>query len=331
MRPLWVLVLLIMANLGCASMPHRAREPTSSFVTGAGEIRLHYLDFGGTGEPVLLLPGAGNTAWIYSDFAPRLARDHHVLALTRRGHGESDMPETGYDQATLVDDIRLFLDAGGLRRVHLIGHSAAGGELTLFATLHPERVISLVYLDAAYDRYAQGAVERGNPERPPAPVADDRTSMETFTAYLFRTRPIYALYPRHVVERDTLASLAVQSPGEVGFRMGQTQFGEMLASLSASPPDYSRMQAPALAVYAAGQSAFRLSTTPPERKPSLARFLNETVEPWRRASMEQFRRGAARGEVIEMDAVHHLFLHKPDETADLVRAFLSRHRGNRRP
>ena len=45
------------------------------FVTVNGT-RLHYLDFGGTGEPVVLLAGHGNTAWIWSDFGPRFEREH---------------------------------------------------------------------------------------------------------------------------------------------------------------------------------------------------------------------------------------------------------------
>jgi pimeloyl-ACP methyl ester carboxylesterase len=326
-RPGALLGLLIFGILvGCATPSTRpAAAPQSRFALGQNGVRLHYLDFGGGGDPVLLLAGVGNTAWIYSEFGRELARDHRVFALTRRGHGESDMPEHGYDQATLAEDIRLFLDQQGIRRVHLIGHAVAGGELTRFAGEHPDRVASLIYLDAAYDRATQGPVERGNPERPAPPSPADRTSIDAYVAYLFRTRPIYALYQRAVVERDTRAALALQPDGTAGFRMGQSQFGELMSGLSSSPPDYRRVQAPALAIYAAGQSAFRLSSAAPEQREALGRFLTETVEPWRRASIEQFRRGVVGGEIVEMDAVHHLFLHKPAEAAALARLFLRRH------
>ena len=61
---------------------------TRGFVVTNGA-RLHYLDFGGRGEPVVLLAGMGNTAWIWSDFGTRLAREgFRVVALTRRAHGE---------------------------------------------------------------------------------------------------------------------------------------------------------------------------------------------------------------------------------------------------
>ena len=56
-------------------------------------VRLHYLDFGGTGaNRVVLLAGLGNTAHAFDDFAPALTDRFHVIALTRRGFGESSHP-----------------------------------------------------------------------------------------------------------------------------------------------------------------------------------------------------------------------------------------------
>jgi len=125
--------------------PHK-----SAFITVNG-VKLHYLDWGGTGEALLFLHGMGGTAHHYDDFAPRFTNQFRVLGLTRRGHGESEMPETGYDAATLVEDVRQFLDALKIQRAVLAGHSFAGDELTRFAVVHPERVIKLIYFDSAYD------------------------------------------------------------------------------------------------------------------------------------------------------------------------------------
>ena len=121
-----------------------------SFITVNG-VKLHYLDWGGNGESVLFLHGMGDTAHRYDDFAPKFTNQFRVLGLTRRGHGESEIPETGYDTATLVEDIRQFLDALKIQRVVLAGHSFAGDELTRFAVVHPDRVIKLIYFDSAYD------------------------------------------------------------------------------------------------------------------------------------------------------------------------------------
>jgi len=74
-----------------------------------------------------------------------------VLGLERRGQGQSDKPLSDYDTATLVNDIRGFLDVMRINRIALIGHSIAGTEMTRFAEVYPKRLAKLVYLDAAYD------------------------------------------------------------------------------------------------------------------------------------------------------------------------------------
>jgi pimeloyl-ACP methyl ester carboxylesterase len=320
------IVALLCLVAGLAAVPAEAAAPRSGFAAGKDGVRLHYLDFGGRGDPVVLLPGPGNTAWVYAGFGPLLTRHHRVVALTRRGQGASDMPEQGYDPATLAADIGLFLDQLRLSKVHLVGHSTAGSEITRFAIDHPERVASLVYLDGAYDRSRQDEVERGNPERPKPATAADRASADAFIAYLFRTRPIYALYPRDVVERDNRASIAPHADGVWGFRMGESQFREMMRSVAAAPREYRALKVPALAVYAVARPEYRFAGASPEMRAALEHFLSGTVLPWRRDSIAQFRAEAAKGEVVEIDALHHLFLHKPAETAAAMESFFARHR-----
>jgi pimeloyl-ACP methyl ester carboxylesterase len=127
-------------------------------------VQLHYLDWGGDRRPLLLLAGLGDTAYIFAELAPHLSSDFHVLALTRRGYGESDVTVDHYSIDDRVEDIRAFLDVLGIQSVVLVGHSAAGDELTGFALKYPNRVSAMVYLDAAYDR-----------ADPAAPAPDSRT------------------------------------------------------------------------------------------------------------------------------------------------------------
>jgi pimeloyl-ACP methyl ester carboxylesterase len=96
---------------------------------------------------LLLLAGMGNDAHSFDQFAPKFTDRFRVLALTRRGFGQSDKPATGYDTDTLVADSRAFLDMLKIKRVSLIGHSFAGWELIRFAELYPDRVDRLVFLD----------------------------------------------------------------------------------------------------------------------------------------------------------------------------------------
>ncbi len=144
------------------SSPAKQAAPKSNFVSVNG-VRLHYLDWGGNGETILFLHGFPGRANNFRDFAPKFTDKFRVLGLTRRGHGESEKIETGYETDNLVEDVRGFLDAMKVDRVILIGFSAGGDELTRFATLYPKRPIKLVYLDAAYDRRDISVMEKTDP------------------------------------------------------------------------------------------------------------------------------------------------------------------------
>ena len=101
---------------------------------------------------MLFLTGLGDSAHRFDAMARNFTDRFHVIGLTRRGQGQSDKPDTGYDTATLANDSKGFLDALKIKRANLIGHSLAGDEMTLFASVHPSYVARLVYMDAAYDR-----------------------------------------------------------------------------------------------------------------------------------------------------------------------------------
>jgi len=80
------------------------------------------------GETLLFLAGLGNNAHIFDGIAPRFTNHFHVLAMTRRGFGLSDKPESGYDVESRVADVLALLDALKVKRVILVGHSIAGAD-----------------------------------------------------------------------------------------------------------------------------------------------------------------------------------------------------------
>lgn len=137
-------------------------KPKSDFVHVNG-IRLHYLDWGGRGPTLIFVTGMGSSAYIFNKFAPRFNDKFRVLALTRRGQGDSDDPETGYDADTLTEDIRQFMDHLNIEKAILVGHSLAGVELTHFAATYPTRLEKLIYLDALDDRRKEVAILEQNP------------------------------------------------------------------------------------------------------------------------------------------------------------------------
>jgi 3-oxoadipate enol-lactonase len=125
-------------------------------------IRLAYRVSGSPGAPPLvLLHGLGDGAASWEGVAPAFARRWRVYAPDLRGHGRSD--RTGNYSVELMEaDLLGFLDALGLDRVDLIGHSMGGLVGYLLAGDHPERVARLILEDVA----ALRPRERGAPDRP---------------------------------------------------------------------------------------------------------------------------------------------------------------------
>jgi non-heme chloroperoxidase len=165
------------------------------FITVENDVRLEVLDWGGTGRTLVLVPGLGNNAHVFDEFAPKLAARYHVYGVTRRGFGASSHPAFGYQADRLGDDILGVLDALKLKKPVLVGHSFGGEELSSIASRRPDRVAGLVYLDAGYE-YAfddgKGVTpeERAGlnvlPQSPPFRAAD----RASFGAYQSRYKEI---------------------------------------------------------------------------------------------------------------------------------------------
>ncbi len=212
-----------------------------SNVVEVNGIHLHYLDWGGNGATLIFLPGMGCNAHIFDRFAPRFTDKFHVLAITRRGHGESDHPETGYDIDTLTEDIRCFMDGLEIDRAILAGHSMAGVEMSHFTAIHPERVLELVYLDAAFYRNLPEfrTMQERNPLRKiqiPG-LNDDHYSVQDYFAALRWAFPSLAAIWGSVIEEQGLHEIIIQPDGKVVDRMSEPVEKALNATLSTYEPE----------------------------------------------------------------------------------------------
>jgi pimeloyl-ACP methyl ester carboxylesterase len=77
-----------------------------------------------------------------------LAEHYHVLAPDLRNHGRSPHDDT-MDYEALRGDVLTWMEAQGLGRVTLVGHSMGGKTAMLLACRHPERVERLIVVDIA--------------------------------------------------------------------------------------------------------------------------------------------------------------------------------------
>lgn len=122
---------------------------------------LHYVQAGqkshaGDNELVMLHGLAANLSLWYFGYAPSLSQHFHVTMVDLRGHGRSAMPKAGYGVEHLADDLLELIDALGIARAHLVGHSFGGAVVAKLASRHPDRVCSLTLIDTRFRAFQHG-------------------------------------------------------------------------------------------------------------------------------------------------------------------------------
>ncbi len=288
--------------------PRQADGPRSRFVEVDG-VNIHYLDWGGVGEVLLLLTGLNNTPYIFSDLAPQFSDRFRVIGMSRRGHGLSDRPETGYDLRTRVEDIRGLLDALRAGSASIVGHSIAGAEMRLFAERYPSRVGRLVLLEAAYDGEAVGKLMASAP--PPPPLPEDATE-DVMKAHFVSLVFGGALTPP--VEEELQYAIGV--PPDVA--------EELLASDAAAGFDFTEVSAPTLAIFAVPDPKLYLPATQDSSYiAEMERFWTTRFAPFQQEEIRRFTQQAPSGRVVVVQRSHHyVFLHNEAEVVREMREFL---------
>ena len=138
-----------------------ASDPAGFVVqTDTGD-RIHFLDWGGSGEPgVLLVHGLSNTAWSWAPVARRLAAERHVVAMDLRGHGLSDAPTDRYGADVLAGDVAAVAEGAGLLGagpIVLAGHGFGGIVAALGAAALGGACARLVLVDGGWDAIEQSS------------------------------------------------------------------------------------------------------------------------------------------------------------------------------
>jgi pimeloyl-ACP methyl ester carboxylesterase len=318
-------LLGLLALAGCALLGdhgewHDPSPHVVRMITVAPGVQLETLDWGGYGPALVFLSGLQDVAHGFDDFAPRFTDQFHVIAITRRGYGASSQPPAGYDIATRVADLHAVLDSLGVGRAELVGHSIAGDELTAFAGQYPDRVSALVYLDASYDHSIVARLLATVPAPSVPMLPADSASPAAVDAYLERA------WGMRVPEAQLRAIGRYDKDGHLVANVTPDSIdAAMLAGCG--HPDYSRVKAPALAIFAVVDSITQFY-------PGFASFDSARADTARRfaAALQALSAGErARvhrefpaAQVLELHgANHYVFYSNEAEVERAMRTFLA--------
>ena len=302
------------------------RDPSPhaiQFVTVDKDVRLEVLDWGGMGTPVILLPGGGDTAHVFDEFAPKLTANCRVYGITRRGFGGSSYAPLKEGADRLGRDVLEVIRTLKMEKPVLVGHSIAGVELSAVATLDPNRIAGLVYLEAAYP-YAFN-----NGEGPP---------MKSF-------QEIHPPDFPNPAESDLRSFIALQKwdARVYGFRLPESEFhqkwesasdgrvknlrvfpGEQyLMTILMNTKKYAKIPVPSLAIFAiphVPENWLTESTDPSVHMAAKAYFTKVDLLAEKQA--KAFEDGVPGARVIRQRSTHYIFVSNESDVLREMRAFL---------
>ena len=220
-------------------------------------------------DDVVMIHGLGaNLGFWYAGAVEWFRRFGRVTLYDLPGHGDSEMPATGYGPGALADGLADLLDQLGITRAHLVAHSFGGSVALAFAVRHPHRVKSLVLADVRL-----WAVEPPCPADEALPrvqhlrdaglsLADDR--------YDVSVQVLIELARLRLASDEPIAAIAEVMPGARALFSGRRAarkwlklvetteaYAEMTDPAALSLEDIARIEQPILLVYGAHSTCAR--------------------------------------------------------------------------
>ena len=182
----------------------------ASTVVLATGVTLSYVEHGdATGAPLLLIPGPTDSWRSYERVMTHIDSSMRTLAVSPRGHGDSDKPSSGYGIDELGADVDALLDALGIDCAVLVGHSGSCLVARWMAIHRPERVLGLVLEASPYTLFGHPQLE----SLVTTVIADLRGPIDPAFVRSFVTDTSSSTLSRDLV--DTLVSEALKVPAAV--------------------------------------------------------------------------------------------------------------------
>lgn len=310
------------------STPHCPEISGRRIIVAPG-VALNVTEWGGKGPAIVFLSGVASTAFAFDDFAPLFSDRFRVLGITRRGVPPSDRSKSGYDVATLTQDIATILDSLHIKKAHVVGWSYGGNEAVHFAVDHPKRVLSVVLLDT-YDNSREAATFRDlNGVKSPS-IRTYATDSASVLAMMWQTRRLgfRPLPLKHFCASNRF--------GESGRYLGSRVDARLRDSIGSGAKllQFQRVSQPVLAIFRvtrAVQDAYpdypAMDST--DRRLADAQFA--ASGPVLARARDRIRKELPRVQVVEVPgAAHHLFVTDPEVVFGRMRSFYKEIRALRR-
>ena len=319
-----ILLVSPLAPLYSQSAPGRDPSPhTAQLVSVDKDVRLEVLDWGGLGRPVILLAGGGNTAHVFDEFAPKLAGTYHVYGITRRGFGASSYSplENGADR--LGENVLAVIRTLKLKKPVLVGHSIAGVELSSAATIRPDSIAGVVYLEAAYpyafDNGKGPTIKQFQALQGPQPPTPGESDLKSFGALQKWHSEVYGF---RLPESEFHQTWDFTSGGRVG-KARNFPGSEIFMTIMNGTKKYTKIQIPALAIFAIPhirETWMTTSTDPTVHSAADSYFADLDVIAEKQA--KAFEDGVPTARVMRFRGMHYIFLSNEADVLREVRAFL---------
>ena len=285
---------------------HTSNQGPPEKWANVGDLRVRYLDWGGSGRPVMALHGLASSAHWYELVASSLREQYRIIAPDQRGHGQTTQASDGYDWPTLTGDIIGLMDHLGFPRMAVFGHSWGAGVALNVAARFPDRVAALGLIDGGFSRSA-GTTSSWEEARARATPRDVSGTREEF---LERLRTQLSFCWNEQVERIVQTMVYEDQEGQIqDILRPENHIQVMRAMWEGSGSDaYSKISCPTV-IIPAGPT--------PDRALSERSLLKQE-------RVEAAGKGIANSRVRWIpETVHDIGYHKPEELAAVIKEFLA--------
>jgi len=284
----WRLLLI-----GVVLMSKRSKY-REGFVT-VGGYRMHYLEWGESGDQVVVLHSMGIDAHGFDFFSEPMSRNYHLLAIDLLGHGDSDAPKgpVGVEEHTEI--VRSVALEREFKKSVLIGHSIGGMISMIYAAKYPKEVEKVILVDIA-------PRDVSAPPRPSAPPMQPPESFPNEEEALKYLKGRYAKFGEEMLQNRLKYAFKQGADGRLRLKSGPESLAMLRSSISVDLwPFVSKMTAPTLLLVGSE---------------------SQTVS---RAAVEKMQGLLKKLEVVTIEGATHLVPQdKPKDFEKAVKKFLRR-------